>query len=65
MRGRSSIRRWARKQFNRRLLKINSPELLYKRSLKRRKRQLRRAVKRTDLRSLKVVKGRKMHPRKY
>jgi hypothetical protein len=39
--------------------------LLYKRSLKRRKRQMRKAVKRTDLRSLKVVKGRKMHPRKY
>jgi hypothetical protein len=39
--------------------------LLYKRSLKRRKRQLRKAVKRTDLRSLKVVKGRKMCPRKY
>jgi hypothetical protein len=39
--------------------------LLYKRSLKRRKRQLRRAVKKMDLRSLKVVKGRRMHPRKY
>jgi hypothetical protein len=39
--------------------------LLYKRSLKRRKRQLRKAVKKTDLRSLKVERGRKMHPRKY
>ncbi len=68
MLGLSSIRKLAPKHLNRHLLKINSPELLFKKSLKRRKRQrrmLRMAVKKTHSKSLKVERVRKMPPKSY